>query len=168
MMLREQLEIIRRHQASAPVHVVPLAREVGLEVFRSDEIPSDYSGMIVRDETGGGASGYAIYVNARHPEVRRRFTIAHEIAHFLLHRDLIGDGIQDDGLYRSGLSNIVEKQANRLAADILMPRQLIVQVINSGIVAPDDIDNLAKLFNVSRDAMSIRVLGVSATQPAAA
>ena len=57
--------------------------------------------------------------------MRRRFTIAHEIAHFLLHRDKIGDQLSDDAMYRSSLSSDDERAANRLAADILMPMGLI-------------------------------------------
>jgi hypothetical protein len=159
MMLREQMAVIRRHQDEPPVQVVPIARDLDLEVYRASGWPEDLSGMIIKDE--GTASGFAIFVNADHHEVRRRFTIAHEIAHFILHRDLIGDGIQDDALYRSGLSNRVEAQANRLAADILMPRHLIDAVIKSGRVAADDVTAMARIFNVSKDAMSIRLLGVS-------
>lgn len=43
----------------------------------------------------------------------------------MLHRDDIGDGIKDDVLYRSSLSDRREAQANRLAADILMPKGLL-------------------------------------------
>ena len=49
-------------------------------------------------------SGYAIFVNkGDRYKTRQRFTIAHKIAHFILHREAIGDGIVDDALYRSGL-----------------------------------------------------------------
>lgn len=158
MMMREQMGVIRRHQEKAPVQVAPIARELGLEVYRVSEWPDDLAGMIVRDE-GAARSGYAIFVNAKHHEVRRRFTIAHEVAHFVLHRDLIGDGIEDDALYRSGLSSAVERQANRLAADILMPRHLIEAVIGEGRAKADDVAGLARLFNVSKNAMSIQLLG---------
>jgi hypothetical protein len=91
MMLREQMAIIRHHQDEPPVQVVPIARDLGLEVYRASGWSENLSGMIIKDE--GTGSGYAIFVNADHHEVRRRFTIAHEIAHFILHRELIGDGI---------------------------------------------------------------------------
>lgn len=162
MMLREQLEIIRTHQSSVPIEVVPIAQALGLEVFRVDDWPENLSGAIISD----GESGYAIYVNSQHSAVRRRFTIAHEIAHFVLHKDLIGDGIQDDGLYRSGLSNRIEAQANALAADILMPRALIRRYADENGIDRDDVVRLAKAFNVSKDAMSIRLLGVQYSQAA--
>jgi len=113
--------------------------------------------MIVKNNKRGGESGFAIYVNAAHPLVRRRFTIAHEIAHYILHENLIGDGIAEDALLRAGLSNAVERQANAMAADILMPWHLIKDLQENGI---ETIDGLATILQVSKDAMSYRLLGV--------
>ena len=159
MLLREAMEIVHAHQNSAPVQTVPLARSLGLEVYRTVELPNDISGMIIKDSEQGGPSGYAIFVNANNHTYRRRFTIAHEIGHFLLHRHLIGDGIMEDALLRAeGLSNRVEAQANKLAADILMPWHLIKECQDAGEVS---IEDLASRFEVSRDAMSIRLLGLS-------
>ena len=74
---------------------------------------------------------------------------------------MIGDGIRDDGLYRSGLSDAVEVEANRLAADILMPRHLVRRALSEGVRAVPD---LARNFGVSQRAMEIRleVLGLRA------
>ncbi len=60
-------------------------------------------------------------------------------------------------MYRSGLSTIAEVQANRLAAQILMPLFLIEKAIQSGVAS---IEALANKFAVSKDAMRIR-LGVA-------
>jgi Zn-dependent peptidase ImmA (M78 family) len=147
-------EVIRRHQRTVPVQVVPIAEDLGLKVYRQKNWPDNLSGMICRDADKGGSSGYAIFVNANHAETRRRFTIAHEIAHFALHRHLIGDGIKDDALYRSGLSGAIEAQANAMAADILMPWHLVNAEIASG---HDTVPLLASVFKVSRSSMSIRM-----------
>jgi Zn-dependent peptidase ImmA (M78 family) len=112
--------------------------------------------MIVSDKNRGGKSGYAIYINGHHALTRRRFTMAHEIAHFVLHRTLIGDGVQDDALYRSKLSSAVEAEANRYAAEILMPWSLINQEVAKG---NNTVEALAHALNVSKSSMSIR-LGV--------
>lgn len=154
MTLDDQMQVIKRHQGKAPVPVIRIAHALGLQVYRASRWPNGLSGMIKRIEDEG--QEYNIYVNASHPETRRRFTIAHEIAHYILHRDSIGDGITDDALYRSGLSNRLEAQANRLAADILMPWTLLDPIIDEGNT---DIPDLARIFNVSESAMSIR-LGV--------
>lgn len=154
----EKMETVRNHQMVAPVQTVPLARALGLEVYHVPSWPGDLSGKIIRSSDMGGESGYAIFVNKGHHPNRRRFTTAHEIAHFVLHESFIGDGIVDDGLYRSSLSNAMEAQANKLAADILMPWHLLNQYIDAG---RDSVTELALAFEVSESAMSIR-LGVPA------
>lgn len=148
------MDIIRKHQKSAPVQVVPIAEALGLNVYRASDWPDTTSGMIVRDTERGGPSGFSIYVNALHSEVRRRFTIAHEVAHFVLHRDLIGDGITEDALYRSGFSDAIEREANGLAAEILMPRHLVRECFSEGMRDPAD---FAAKFNVSLQAMEFRL-----------
>jgi len=150
----EQLNIIQKHQTAAPVQTVALADDLGLKVWHVPNWPDDLSGKIIKSADQGGSSGYAIYVNKAHHINRRRFTTAHEIAHFILHRSYIGDGIVDDGLYRSRLSNSMEVQANKLAADILMPRHLLNQHISRGV---NSVSQLAKIFQVSESAMSFRV-----------
>lgn len=69
-----------------------------------------------------------------------------------------GDGILDDALYRSGLSSVPEAEANRFAADILMPCHLVSREMRAGA---DSVEELTKRFGVSPCAMSIR-LGVPA------
>lgn len=152
--LNKALAIIKDHQRSLPVSTVAIANALGLKVYRVPDWPADLSGMIRRNDDNEG--GFDIFVNAEHPPRRRRFTIAHEIAHAVLHPHLIGDGITDDALLRSGLSNAVEAQANRLAADILMPRDKLNEFLAKG---NSDVRALARQFDVSEQAMAIR-LGV--------
>ena len=153
----EKLRILNDYisDQELPIKVLPLARHLGIKVY-SAPWPDEISGRIQRDDKRGGESGFAIFVNKNHPEVRRRFTVAHEIAHYVLHERLIGDGVFDDALYRSGLPHKEEVQANALAADILMPRSLVRKMQGEH---GDDVTKLAKIFNVSETAMSIR-LGV--------
>lgn len=152
--LHAALDVIREHQRTIPVQTVALANDLGVKVYRVPNWPKDLSGMVRKNTDSPG--GFDIFVNADHPEVRRRFTIAHEIAHIVLHPHLIGDGITDDALLRSGLSNAVEAQANRLAADILMPRARLNEYLAKGV---SSVRELAKTFQVSEQAMAIR-LGV--------
>lgn len=152
MTLEQQKRIIRKAQQKLPVPVVRIAHELGLNVYAARGWADGLSGMIKRADDGT----YDIYVNANHAKVRRRFTIAHEIAHYVLHRESIGNGITDDVLYRSGLSNRQEAHANRFAADILIPWALLDPLIDAG---ETNITELAKKCVVSTSAMSIR-LGV--------
>ena len=146
---------LRALQTQVPVDVVRMAETFGLKVWIKG-MPENVSGMIKRDMKYGGPTGYSIIVSKTQPRVRQRFTVAHEIAHYLLHRDRIGDGLEDDALFRSGLSTMEEVQANKLAARILMPFHLLRREMNAGIRT---VSELAKRFEVSPQAMSIR-LGV--------
>ncbi|AQS41534.1 MAG: Hypothetical protein BHV28_08350 [Candidatus Tokpelaia hoelldobleri] len=158
MLLRDQEAVIEKRTRSIPVKVVALARDLGLKVYTSDALGDQISGLIRKDEKKGGSSGYAIFINANHSEERRRFTIAHEIAHFVLHKSLIGDGIMEDALFRAdGFTNELEREANAFASDILMPKELIKEAHKEGIMA---IPDLARKFKVSRDAMSYRLYGL--------
>ena len=156
MILADQLKTIRSHQSEPPVNVVRIAKNFGIKVYRSrpGKWPGSLSGVLRRDPDDN--EKFQIYTNGDHHIHRRRFTIAHEIAHFILHRDLIGTGIRDDALYRSGLSNRLEAEANLLAADILMPWHLLKSFEQES----STIKSLAEIFKVSKDAMSIRLLGI--------
>ena len=109
--------------------------------MREAKLSDEVSGEIYPDLFSGGSSGYSIRVNVSHPLVRKRFTIAHEVAHFLRHRDRISNSLIDDRMYRSRLGTTVESEANQLAADLLMPRRLVGQFRNSGITTPRDLAN---------------------------
>jgi Zn-dependent peptidase ImmA (M78 family) len=97
-------------------------------------------------------------VNRHEHKNRQRFTIAHEIAHYVLHRDQIRNDLNseltDDTFYRSGLSEKREWEANRLAAEILMPWPLIRTLTAAGKKTPRE---LAAELEVSESAISIRL-----------
>ena len=142
---------IRRHQDNAPVSVGALARALGLGVISATLKPG-ISGEIL--PSAEEKSGYRIRVNRHDVRERQRFTVSHEIAHFLLHREEIGDGVSDTTLYRSAFSDSLEHQANRLAAEILMPWHLIDKELEEGTVDPEE---LAQRMGVSETAIKIRL-----------
>jgi Zn-dependent peptidase ImmA (M78 family) len=146
-------KIIEHFQQEAPVDLVGIADALGIKVWEADINP--YSGKIFLDKENGGTSGFSIVVNDREPPARKRFTIAHEIAHFILHRGDVLNGIEET-LYRGGLSGPKETEANKLAADILMPFPLIESLMKQGFRS---IEDLANELVVSRTAIAIR-LGV--------
>jgi len=145
-------DVIARHQNACPVDVEAIARDLGIAVAYDVSLGGNVSGKIVKDERAS-RSGYAIYINAADNERRQRFTLAHEIAHFVLHRDLIGDGVVDSALYRSSLSDEHERQANRMAADMLLPAPLV----RSRYRTEKALSRISAAFNVSEDAMRIRL-----------
>jgi Zn-dependent peptidase ImmA (M78 family) len=154
----EQEIIVSEFTREYPVKLGNLARALGISGIKVSSMSTGISGQINKD---GGA--YFIRVNRNEARERQRFTIAHEIAHFLLHRDLIDnspDGITDNVLYRSGAPEQIEFEANKMAAEILMPRSLIESKIKNefgGVLTETTIERLADSFEVSKAAMEIRL-----------
>ena len=146
---RVQQEIIAKHQVEAPVHIVPMAKELGLKVFKNKEFPDNLSGLIMKEKD----NTYSIHANGNQGITRQRFTIAHELAHFLLHKDEIGDGIKDDFLYRSKLPGKIEREANKLGAALLKPEHLLKTEANKSLMVSEQ----AEKFWVSNITMDIRL-----------
>lgn len=150
---KEHEVVISRHQLKFPIAVGAIAKDLGIIVKKST-LPAGISGEIKLED-----GNVVIRVNRHDVKERQRFTLAHEIAHFLLHKDRIGDGITDDILYRSKLSDFLEIQANRLAADIIMPCHLIKAELDTcfGLRDEEKFEKLANLAEVSTTAIKIRL-----------
>ncbi len=143
-----------------PVPVDLVAQRIGLQVEEAT-LGEDVSGVLVI-ENGKGTIGY----NNSHPLVRQRFSIAHEIGHFILHQkqgqlfiDKTYKIFLRDQRSSSG-ENLQEIQANQFAAALLMPEELLRQeVIDIGFDLGDEaaLDALADKFQVSNQAMSFRL-----------
>lgn len=152
------LAVVAKFQNQVPVDLVAIAAALGVPVVHTP-LGREIAGQITRDPRKGGRSGFVIHINSSEHPNRQRFTLAHEIAHFILHRDLIESGLIDDTMYRSDLGDRYESQANRLAADILMPVRQVRKYLNTGMA----VEALAQLFKVSAAAMKIRVDGMART-----
>ncbi|MFN0165560.1 MAG: ImmA/IrrE family metallo-endopeptidase [Bryobacteraceae bacterium] len=146
--------LIAEAQSLVPVDVTALAESLGVAVWESPFLEKGVSGKLLRDRRHGGASGYSILVNSAEPYARKRFTVAHEIAHFLLHLDRVGDGVTEDAWFRSSFPLAEEREANRLAAELLMPPGQIERLVREGVT---DCDELADKFHVSGPAMRIQL-----------
>ena len=143
----------------APVPVDEVARYLGIQVDEAD-LGEECSGMLVRDED------YAVIgVNANHHEHRKRFTIAHEIAHFMLHG---GEAYIDKPPHidfraaDSGSGTQQEEtEANQFAAALLMPADQVRAAVAEQPFDPagdDELLNLARCFKVSPQAMTTRLI----------
>lgn len=143
-------EIVLRHaRDGAPVDLDAICRDLRLPV--SLDRLEGIAGKLERHASS--PRGFRIVINDRDPEPRQRFTQAHEIAHFVLHRDLLPEGLVDSALYRSSLSNEYERQADRYAASIL----LHAETVRREFRAHPSLAHLARLFKVSDAALRIRL-----------
>jgi Zn-dependent peptidase ImmA (M78 family) len=104
-------------------------------------------------------------VNSLHHPNRQRFTIAHEIGHLLLHR---GKEVHIDRTFRVNLRDDVsskavdqeEIQANRFAAELLMPRGMLIEDLKTQQIDYENeeaLGELAKRYRVSLQAMTFRL-----------
>ena len=120
----------RGRNQSAPVPVARLA-QVKNVLIRYEPFPGKLSGMLHRD-----GERVVIGVNALHPEKRKRFTIAHELGHLMLHKNekLHVDSSSLVAL-RSELSSMAvddhEIEANQFAAELLMPFEFLKRDIGA-------------------------------------
>lgn len=139
---------------TVPLNVLAVAEFLGVEVLE-EAMDDDLSGYLeVRD--GHWVAG----VNAYHHINRKRFTIAHEIAHLLLHsskksffQDKTFARREADRSETEGTS--MEREADAFAAALLMPANDVRQAINEGTTSLSD---LADKFKVSALAMKFRVM----------
>lgn len=150
---------------SAPVIIEKCAKHLGINL-ESLELDDDVAGFLLLKDNNVANIGY----NKNHVLNRRRFTIAHEIAHYILHAKnskLFVDK-EEKVLYRDGNSStgelVQEREANAFAAALLMPQKLILQEVEKYKRESTEkfISSLAKTFKVSQQAITIRLtnLGV--------
>jgi Zn-dependent peptidase ImmA (M78 family) len=141
-------EMLDKHwDKRLPVNPVAIAQAAGVTVYR-DPNAGSISG---RFEIADGSP--RIYVNSHESRLRQRFTIAHELGHFALRH---GSRFRDTaGSFASVQIDPVETQANRFAAELLMPAAAINGLIERRGIT--DFAQLVELFDVSQQAMQFRL-----------
>lgn len=149
-----------------PVPVDEIAIACGAQITY-DTFDGEVSGMLIRD-----GERMIIGVNSSHAPVRQRFTIAHEIAHLVMHD---GTPVFIDRLirvnHRDGTISKQEREANAFAAELLMPRAFITARVaallerNSGIAPENLVAHLAEEFDVSQMAIGYRLANLEIIDP---
>lgn len=130
-----------------PVPVEKVAEAMGLDVVPF-AFHNKVSGLLKKEE---GVIG----VNKTHHPVRQRFTIAHELGHFLLGHGL-GEEYQEetiDDVFDKPRPE--EREANLFASSLLMPTDWVKDYVKKNGM---EIDALAQTFGVSKQAATIRLL----------
>jgi Zn-dependent peptidase ImmA (M78 family) len=154
-----------------PVDVEKISESYGLSVVRKDV--ESISGFIIRSD--GKA---VIGVNSNNAPARQRFTIAHELGHYLIHPPSTDDVHVDSGFevrFRDELSSQgtdkSEQEANFFAAELLMPQKFLeadlrnagkIDLVNGEFLVEGFLENLAQRYNVSSQSLLFRLtnLGV--------
>jgi len=157
---------------TGPVPVDKVANALGVEV-RWEPADPDLSGFLVRDPKDRRA---IIGVNSKHHKNRQRFTIGHELGHFLLHK---GEKVHVDSLDRafevklrdedsSTGTDSDEREANLFAAELLMPASFLKEDLANldtlDLFRQDVLKPLARKYGVSTEALTFRLANLNYIQ----
>ena len=149
-----------------PVPVERIARALGAKVRYAPFKEGELAGMLIRDDDG---KGVVIGVNSLHHPNRRRFTIAHECGHLLLHQgqrayvDRSPLRINRRDEVSSQATDAEEIEANRFAAELLMPYYMIREdLMDSELDIEDEgaLRGLGERYGVSLQALTLRIRSV--------
>src|SRR5450830_1828771 len=111
-----------------------------------------------------------IGVNSLHHPNRQRFTIAHELGHLVMHREILENEVHVDKqfriLMRDGVAatgtDTIEIDANRFAAELLLPSFLLDELLIKEFDIDDEgpLEALAKKFKVSKQMLEYRIRAI--------
>lgn len=162
-------EVLFNHDMyKIPVNLLKIAKDCGIEVLEADFEKmgqENISGAIRYKD-----NKFSILLNEKNSYERKRFTLAHELGHFFLDRDvLLSKKIHVDTLYRSAsaeshyeaklyaedreLRLTSEHEIDYFAGALLMNALLLKKVFQ----VESSISELAKIFKVSVSAMTVRL-----------
>lgn len=115
-------------------------------------------GMLVRNPND--VTEWGIFFNGKASPERRRFTIAHELGHFILHRGQQQSFNCDKESVYSGIDTIrvIEREADDFASNLLMPGDLLRDWISNQRIDLRVLSGIAKRFQVSFEALCIRFI----------
>jgi len=144
--------IIRRLRIiGPPVDVQAIAKNEQLEVEVIASWPDQVSGLLLREAR-------LIGVNGNHNRRRQRFSLAHELGHWFMRHDfewreasITMDRPPEDD---TTPDNADESEADEFAGELLVPLAFLKTAFRTN----GDIAVLAELFDVSEEAMWVRVL----------
>lgn len=115
-------------------------------------------GALVRNPDNPNEWG--IFYNDKARPERQRFTLAHELGHFVLHRNSHASFNCDKESIYTGADTLkqIEREADDFASNLLMPGDLLRQRITGKRIDFHLLGELAKEFGVSLEAMCIRLI----------
>lgn len=160
------------HIYEFPVDIVNVAKKIGLQLltvkFKNNE--DNHIGGVLAISSTLTLQGYkkdkVIKVNKNNSQGHQRFTIIHEIAHFIFDFYFKDELAPYYDCYENNLSSYTseEHRANRFAAAFLMPQDVFKNEYfyltnDCGLIDDDEIKMyLAKKFLVSPKAVEKRIL----------
>lgn len=131
-----------------PADIIVIAKNNNIDVYNID-LPQNIQGAIRYYKEN---DKFQIILNGKLNLRQRRMTLAHEIGHFFLHKDILkSDEIHVDIMYR--IEGEAEKEVEYFAGALLMNKLLLEKTYES----ITDIKELSDLFEVSESDMTLRL-----------
>lgn len=129
-----------------PINAKKIAEGVGLHVvYTNNESLSDKSGYLNRTNN-------TIFVNSKDSDIRQRFTICHEIGHFVLGHE--GCQYRQASNSYPNAETTFEEEANVFAVELVMPDIVVRSLFSNGI----DIRTIADILGVSDRILHMRCI----------
>lgn len=155
-----QRQVLRDFSCSLGADILDLAGKLGVDVeFR--DLPLDEFGFLEEFADVVGGAKFRVVVNSALSPATQKFTVAHELGHFVLHRGssdlnfrLARRHRERDKYEYSDAERPEEFEADAFATNLLMPAHLVRKAVASGV---DTIKSLSLRFGVSERAMERRV-----------
>lgn len=143
-------QVIAEYWDDGILPVVPayIAAQMGVAVLADPKLVA--SGHY---DPKGFNDGPLITYNPTELPVRQRFTIAHELAHFVLNHGARDRDTPDN--FTMAVHDQKEVAANKFAVCLLIPKSFVDAIVQVNMVR--SIPKLAKIFGVSKVAMSYRL-----------
>jgi Zn-dependent peptidase ImmA (M78 family) len=162
----DKAKVARRGFTSVlPVPLEQIARREGIKIELTP-LDDDLSGMsFIKNNVA------VIVLNLNHHPNRRRFTLAHEIGHHLLHMPYLTDNVHVDkivlnrDLVSSQAVDPKEMEANAFAAELLMPEAELLRYHGVDLNNDDFLYALAKKLKVSVTALTYRLIKLGMVPP---
>lgn len=145
----ELIELAKKHSIeTTPLDVSALTKLLKIDM-QFEPMDGEDSGSLKKCKKTGI---WKMKVNSLHHPNRQRFTIAHELGHYVKHATL-HDEFNDKTFFRDGASNLMETEANVFAAELLMPDAEFNNFIEN---VSDSVEKIADHFQVSSMAVRVR------------
>lgn len=142
-----------------PIPIVKIMKELNFLVGMQ-ELEDNLSGYIVISEDIVKKFGKdkLICVNSKDSLGHQRFTIAHELAHFLFDFNPAQSNEFYNTYRTDDVENEKEQRANKFAANLLMPEEEFTKIYNDLCNDDEKFEKLIKYFEVSRRAIDRRII----------
>lgn len=152
---QKALDVLRlTNIKTAPVNLDLVSEKLGFKIIPF-EFPDSMSALLIIE-----GNDRVIGVNKSHPQVRQRFSVAHELGHFVSgHEDFNHEEVAHIDREKKYLNRFhrMEEEADEFAAELLMPESILKNDYHS---YSNDIAELSKKYNVSQQAMTIQLINL--------